>query len=226
LRINADFSKNALVVPSADAWVRSPESGVERLMLDRIGDEVARATSIVRYAPGSRFARHTHAKGEEFLVLEGTFSDESGDYPRGTYVRNPPGSGHSPHSTGGCRILVKLRQFDPLDRRQVAIDTTNPALWEPLADGHSSQLSLHEFENERVAMLRSPPGKRLPISESAGGVEIFLVDGLLEANGSSLPPETWLRFPDGAEFSLLAVTDSTVWLKQGHLPPGLEADQS
>ena len=65
-------------------------------MLDRIGDEVARATSIVRYAPGSSFARHEHAKGEEFLVLEGIFSDDSGDYPAGFYVRNPPGSGHTP----------------------------------------------------------------------------------------------------------------------------------
>lgn len=195
-------------------------------MLDRIGDEVARATSIVRYAPGSRFARHTHAKGEEFLVLEGVFSDESGDFPRGTYVRNPPGSGHSPYSAGGCRILVKLRQFDPLDSRQFAVDTTNPALWESLADGHSSQLPLHKFENERVAMLRSPQGTRLPISGSAGGVEIFLVDGLLALNGNSLPPETWLRFPAGAEINLLAATDSTVWLKQGHLPEGLVASQA
>ena len=70
MRINADFSKPAFVIPSADDWVHSPESGVDRLMLDRIGDEVARATSLVRYAAGSSFASHTHAKGEEFLVLE------------------------------------------------------------------------------------------------------------------------------------------------------------
>jgi anti-sigma factor ChrR (cupin superfamily) len=43
--------------------------GVERRMLDRIGDEVARATSIVRYASESRFSPHVHDGGEEFLVL-------------------------------------------------------------------------------------------------------------------------------------------------------------
>ena len=91
MRINADFSKPALVVPSDDDWAHSPESGVDRLMLDRIGDEVARATSIVRYAAGSSFAEHQHAKGEEFLVLEGVFSDESGDYTQGTYVTESAG---------------------------------------------------------------------------------------------------------------------------------------
>ena len=69
MRINADFLKPAIVNRSETEWVLSPESGVDRIMLDRIGDEVARATSIVRYAPGSSFARHEHAKGEEFLVL-------------------------------------------------------------------------------------------------------------------------------------------------------------
>ena len=87
MRINADFSQRAIVTPADWCWVGSPESGVERMMLDRIGEEVARATSIVRYAPGSRFPRHEHAKGEEFLVLDGVFSDESGDYGPGAYVR-------------------------------------------------------------------------------------------------------------------------------------------
>jgi anti-sigma factor ChrR (cupin superfamily) len=50
-------------------------------MLDRIGDEVARATSIVRYAPHSRFSSHIHGGGEEFLVLDGLFQDEHGSSP-------------------------------------------------------------------------------------------------------------------------------------------------
>ena len=64
-------------------------------MLDRRGEEVARATSLVSYAPGSHFERHIHDGGEEILVLEGTFSDEQGDYPTGTYLRNPVGSSHA-----------------------------------------------------------------------------------------------------------------------------------
>lgn len=83
--------------------------------------EVARATSIVRYSPGSRFSPHEHGGGEEFLVLEGVFSDEHGDDGPGTYVRNPVGSAHAPFSAAGCTILVKLRQMDPADQSRPAV---------------------------------------------------------------------------------------------------------
>ena len=76
MELNADFSKRVAVHAARMPWVASPMPGVDRRMLDRIGEEVARATSIVRYAPGSHFSPHTHGGGEEFLVLEGVFTDE------------------------------------------------------------------------------------------------------------------------------------------------------
>src|SRR6516164_2585646 len=81
MNINADFSKRVAVHAARLPWVPSPMKGVDRRMLDRVGDEVARATSIVRYAPHSHFSPHTHGGGEEFLVLEGVFQDEHGDFP-------------------------------------------------------------------------------------------------------------------------------------------------
>src|SRR5262249_27445676 len=123
MRINADFTKRASVHAGASDWVRSPMPGVERRLLDRVGDAGARATSIVRYAPGTAFSPHTHLGGEEFFVLEGIFQDERGDYPAGSYVRNPPTSRHTPGSQAGCTIFVKLFQFDPADRSHVNIDT-------------------------------------------------------------------------------------------------------
>src|ERR1700745_648801 len=123
MEINSDFSQRVVVHAALLRWVPSPIMGVDRRMLDRIGDEVARATSIVRYAPGSHFSPHTHGGGEEFLVLDGVFQDEHGDYPAGTYVRNPPTSSHTPGSEPGCTIFVKLWQFDPDDRTPVRIDT-------------------------------------------------------------------------------------------------------
>jgi anti-sigma factor ChrR (cupin superfamily) len=96
MKLNADFTKRAVVHAATLDWQASPMAGVERRMLDRIGDEVARATSIVRYAPHSQFSPHEHDGGEEFLVLEGVFQDEYGDFPAGCYVRNPPQSRHTP----------------------------------------------------------------------------------------------------------------------------------
>ena len=98
MELNADFSRRAVVHGARLPWTPSPMAGVERRMLDRIGDEVARVTSIVRYAPKSRFSTHTHGGGEEFFVLDGVFQDEHGDFPAGTYVRNPPNTSHTPRS--------------------------------------------------------------------------------------------------------------------------------
>ena len=125
--INADFTARALVNAGGLDWIPSPMPGVDRRLFDRIGDEVARATTIVRYAPYSRFSAHAHDGGEEFIVLDGAFQDEHGDYPTGTYVRNPPTSRHTPGAEPGCVIFVKLWQFDPDDRTHVRISwTTRP----------------------------------------------------------------------------------------------------
>jgi len=121
MELNTDFSRRVAIHAGRMPWVASPMAGVERRMLDRIGDEVARATSIVRYAPGSHFSPHTHDGGEEFFVLEGVFQDEHGEFPAGSYIRNPPTSRHTPGSVPGCILFVKLWQFDLSDRTQVAI---------------------------------------------------------------------------------------------------------
>lgn len=218
MRINADFSKRAISTDSADEWIKSPESGVERRMLDRIGDEVARATSIVRYAPASSFPRHIHDKGEEFLVLEGIFSDELGSYPAGTYVRNPPGSAHNPYSTDGCRILVKLRQFRADDLLPVVVDTTDGMDWQADEPTGGDLRHLYDFGNERVSMLKFKAGNDLSIAVEDGGLEWLLLSGSLRFDLSDYGVESWFRFPAGDSFKMRAVDNCQIWQKSGHLP--------
>ena len=104
-QINSDFAIQAIVQTDDLPWVDSPIKNVQRRLIERDGGEVARATSLVRYAPGSNFFSHVHELGEEFLVLEGDFNDEYGSYGPGTYVKNPPGSAHAPFTVKGCTIL-------------------------------------------------------------------------------------------------------------------------
>ena len=219
MRVNADFSIRAVSAASEDQWIASPQAGVERRMLDRIGEEVARATSIVRYAPRSSFSRHMHDEGEEFLVLEGIFSDEHADYPRGTYVRNPPGTGHSPFSDFGCRILVKLRQFDAADLQPVVIDTTDEAGWSPDSHTGVENKPLYEFGNEQVSMLRFGKGQEITFDVGEGGLEWLLVRGSLSFENADYQDESWFRFAAGDKFSMQATDDCLVWQKTGHLPP-------
>ena len=215
MELNADFTKRAVVHGQQTEWVPSPMKGVDRRMLDRIGDEVARATSIVRYAPGSAFSAHTHTGGEEFLVLEGVFQDDYGDFPAGTYVRNPPTTSHTPASAGGCTIFVKLWQFDADDRNQFHVDTETAAYAE-VAPG-VSRLDLHEDTREHVSMERWAPGTQVELL-AQGGMEVLVVKGGFAEGGEDFAVQSWLRLPQGASTTAVAGPEGTqVWIKRGHL---------
>lgn len=218
-RINADFSQR-LVIPTDELpWIPSPQAGVERRMLDRIGGEVARATSLVRYAAASSFPGHDHALGEEFLVLSGIFSDEHGDYPVGTYVRNPPKSHHTPHTAPGCTIFVKLRQMPPTEHDRVVIDSSIAA-WKAGEQAGLSRLPLHEANGgERVAMERLAPGAALAKMDCPAGEEILVLAGDLRDEHGSYSPGTWIRNPAGFSRALGSTGGATYWVKRGHLSP-------
>jgi anti-sigma factor ChrR (cupin superfamily) len=217
MRINADLTERAVVRTAELPWVASPLPGVERKMLDRDGGEVARATSLVRYAPGSVFDAHEHGGGEEFLVLEGVFSDEHGDYPAGTYVRNPPGSRHRPFSKEGCTLFVKLRQIAPEDGARVVIDTAK-AEWKPYPGAEGLVMTmLHTHGRERVYMLRWGAGVGYPMHRHAGGEETFVLAGELADNHGTYPAGTWIRNPVGSEHEPFSREGALILVKSGHL---------
>jgi anti-sigma factor ChrR (cupin superfamily) len=84
LLLNADLSQRCVVNGNTLPWQPSPSPLVHRRLLERHGGEVARATSIVRYAAGTKLDVHSYGLGEEILVLSGTLSDEFGAYGPGT----------------------------------------------------------------------------------------------------------------------------------------------
>lgn len=216
MRINADFGQRAIDRPGDTPWTQSPMPGVERRMLDRIGDEVARATSVVRYAAGSRFSEHTHDGGEEFFVLDGVFSDETGDFPAGSYVRNPIGTRHAPHSDGGCTIFVKLHQFAPDDSAHFAIDTNGAPFRPGLVPG-LSVLPLHQHGTESVALVRWAPGTTFSRHRHWGGEEIFVLEGTFQDEYGDYPTGSWLRSPHFSEHTPFSDDGCLIYVKVGHL---------
>lgn len=215
MNLNNDFSQRVVVRSDDLHWQASPMAGVERRMLDRIGGEVARATTIVRYAPDSSFSAHTHTGGEEFVVLDGVFQDEHGDYPTGTYVRNPPTSRHIPGSAGGCTIFVKLWQFDLTDRTQIRMEMGSDMV--DAGQGVRRQV-LHVDAREEVTFETWAPGTSIT-REVPGGAEVLILSGSMTEQGEELPARAWLRLPDGANLTAIAgAAGATVWIKTGHLP--------
>ena len=208
ISLNADTDVAVLIHGATQRWVPSPAPGIERKLLERVGGEVALATSIVRYAPGSRFSPHVHGAGEEFLVLEGVFSDEHGDYPPLTYVRNPPGSQHTPRSSAGCTIFVKLRQMSAAARQRVAVH----ARYQP------GLQTLHRGSKVAVELHCLPANGSLSLDARSGGEELFVFEGSAHAPGVDLARWSWWRRPPSAgEMTLTSTTGAIVWRKRGHL---------
>ena len=203
----------------------SPLPGVSRMMLDRAGAEVARATSIVRYEAGSGYSNHRHDGGEEILVLEGVFSDEHGHYPAGTYLRNPPGTSHQPFSEHGCTLLVKLWQFAPDDTEQLAMETTNGNWRQGLVPG-LTVLPLHEHNGVNTALVRWAPNTRFNRHLHAGGEEILVLEGLFCDEHGRYPTGSWLRSPRFSEHTPFTLDEGAlIYVKVGHFDAGLLGDK-
>jgi len=216
--LNSDFSKRVVVHSNKTPWVASPMPGVDRCMLDRIGDEVARATTIVRYAPDSHFSAHTHTGGEEFIVLDGVFQDEHGDFPAGTYVRNPPTTSHTPGSDDGCTIFVKLWQFDMDDRTAVTVDMNSVELVPDVNRAGVGTAVLFHDDREEVRVESWDAGASVGL-DLPGGAEILILEGSVDEGGDRLEKHDWIRIPLGASLSAKAgPMGARVWIKLGHLP--------
>lgn len=215
MRINAEFDDRVIVRSEQVEWLPSPMKGVRRRPLDRVGGEVARATSIVEYAPGSHFSAHVHGGGEEFIVLDGVFQDETGDFPAGSYVRNPPTSSHTPRAEPGCTIFVKLWQFDPEDRQQITVQMNDLAL-QPEQNGVSGAV-LFENACETVKLVELDPGVSYRLGH-ADGFEVFVLSGSVSEQGDELTERDWLRLPLGTALDVCAGKDGArLWVKSGHL---------
>ncbi|APG87159.1 cupin domain-containing protein [Sinorhizobium americanum] len=216
MRINEDLTKPVTVHSTKLDWSASPSAGVDRRMLYRVGGEVARATTIVRYAPGSAFPRHVHSGGEEILVLEGTFQDEHGDYPAGCYFRNPPGTSHVPASKDGCTIFVRLWQYREGDSTQI-VRQPGEGVTVPLRKGAEAARVLFDDGKEHVSIERWRPDATIMV-DNRRGLEFLVLSGSLAIGDEQLEPQSWGRLP--ADEPIQAVTGPEgveIWIKDAPL---------
>jgi len=217
MKIAADFNQRVLVHSQSLEWLRSPMPGVDRKPLDRVGDEVARATTIVRYAPGSAFSAHVHTGGEEFFVLEGVFEDEHGSFPAGSYIRNPPKSQHQPSSSTGCVMLVKLWQFQSEDSTHIRLQTEHMFYVTPADVKGVGIMPLYKDSHEEVSILAFDAYGSISL-EARGGAELFVLAGSVNDQSDTLVKHSWLRLPIGSDITITAGNQGAkVWLKTGHL---------
>ncbi len=215
--VNADFSQRVVLHGPEIDWIETRMKGVKRRMLDRMGAESGHATSIVSYDPDSHFSAHVHTGGEEFIVLDGVFQDEHGDFPTGSYIRNPPESSHTPGSDEGCVIFVKLWQFDPKDRIGVKVSFDNiEAVKVEGRDGVTIK-PLFKDEREDVRLEEWSAGQETILQDN-GGIELLVLDGDFKEGDDTLKKHSWLRIPIGSSLkATVGDRGAKVWVKTGHL---------
>ena len=217
MKINAEFDQRVVVHSELLEWINSPMAGVSRRPLDRVGKEVARATTIVRYEPGSQFSPHVHGGGEEFVVLEGVFQDEHGDFPVGSYIRNPPTSQHTPGSKEGCIIFVKLWQFDPKNRIHARLNSNFMHAIPHRDFPGVAVIPLYKDEFEEVEIQDWHANTTITI-DAKDGIEILVLSGEFSDSIDTLTKHSWLRMPVGSQFNVTSgEAGAKVWIKRHNL---------
>jgi anti-sigma factor ChrR (cupin superfamily) len=213
--LNMDFSKNIALNTSQMEWISSPHPKVLRKPLERENAESGHTTSVVQYLKDSSFNSHPHPLGEEIYVISGTFSDETGDYPAGTYLRNPPGSSHAPFSKEGCEIFVKLNQFHPEDLTPIRIQTKS----ENWRQGHGNLkvMPLHEFRGAGTALVKWPAGEKFIPHSHFGGEEIYVISGIFKDEYGEYPAGTWIRNKHLSNHHPYVEEETLILVKTGHL---------
>ena len=215
-----DHRQRVVVDSTAMAWTESPSPGVWRKRLEHFGPpERGRVTSLVRYDAGTEFPFHKHPEGEEFLVLEGTFEDQNGRYPAGSFVLNPDGTSHAPWTDDGCLLFVKLRQFAGADRTQAVVDT-DALDWQPgSAPGHTyKMLYAQDGYPEVIRLVRFEAGARAARHAHPGGEEIYILEGSLKDENGTYGAGTWARFPDASMHEPISEDGCLLYIRTGALP--------
>ncbi|MBO1519377.1 cupin domain-containing protein [Oceanisphaera pacifica] len=213
--LNMNFNQSIAIHNQADNWQASPANGVWRYPLEREQAESGHVTSLVRFDANSYFPEHLHPLGEEFWVLEGTFSDESGDYPAGSYVRNPPGSRHRSFTRDGCMIFVKLNQFSAQDNQWVKV-LPESSQWQRSLQGYQC-LPLHSFDGVHTCVLHFTQAGVLPVDGYKNGLEILVLAGSVTEGDKTYPRLSWLRFAPSNRPHLQLAPHTQLWVRSGHL---------
>ena len=217
--LNGDTGARAAAHTAQMEWQPSPSGTVFRKRVHRVGPpESGQVTSVVRYEPGASFPAHDHPEGEEILVLAGVFSDEHGDWPAGTYLLNPEGFHHAPFSKEGCEIFVKLRQYAG-DRRVHVATPTGELAWEPTGDAGIDRKPLYSGAEvgapDAMFLERWQPGARRDARRFEGGVEIFVVRGMLVDEDERYEAGSWLRLPPGRSHGAASPEGCELYVKTG-----------
>ncbi len=217
MEINSDISKRVVIRQETLRWTETPSSGIKQLVLERGADALSRATFVIQLEPGSSM-QNSCEFGHEIVVLDGVLSDESGNYCKGDYLKNPPGSSNVYESASGCMLFVKNQHLEMEEDQRILVKTSSRPWYQGLVDG-LSVMPLSEFGTRHTALVRWAPGTRFNAHRHFGGEEIYVLDGVFADEFGKYPGGTWMRSPHLSAHCPYSMEGCTILVKTGHLLP-------
>jgi len=217
MKINMNFFERCVVDTLSLPWQTASTPHAQQRWIEHEAGETARTTCIIQYAPGSQLDAHVLEQGEEILILDGSFSDEQGEYGPGMFMKNLLGSPSARVSESGCTLFHKQSHLDALDSARVVVDTVS-AVWHPGLVAGLAVLPLHEFGGQHTAMVRWAPATFFSAHRHFGGEEIFVVEGVFEDEHGRYPAGTWIRSPHLSQHQPFSREGCLIFVKVGHLP--------
>jgi len=216
--INGNYSAPIIVKTNLHDWHGNNKTNINRKRLEYISADGPRLTSLVQFPPGCAFAKCTHDRGEEFLVLTGDFSNNGKTYEPGTYVRNPPHTKFTSATKNGCTLLFKTGQFQKLDNKRVVVHVADHEnLWESTHEPGVSRAQLHQFLDETVSLYKIRPQCWATFRQYTHSIEILVCDGAVTADGIKYTTGTWFRYPPNSQIKITSITSVCLYVKKGKM---------
>ena len=204
--MNSDYEQKALIDTNTIQWQETQVKNVFKKIL-AIKDK--EETSLIRLNEGSVLNQEQKINSVEIFVLEGTYINEYGEYPQGTYLRLPEENEALVKSDKACVIFRKTNFFT--DKQKIIIDT-NATLWLQ-GQGNLEVMPLYE----QTALVKWPKGERFIPHKHWGGEEIIVLKGVFMDEYGEYPKGSWIRSPHLSEHFPYVNEETIIFVKTGHM---------
>lgn len=204
--MNSDYEKRALIDTNTIPWQETKTKNVFKKVLSIKGKE---ETSFIKLNEGSYLTQIKKINSVEIFVLEGSYINEYGEYPKGTYLRLPKENEALVKSDEGCTIFRKTNFFT--DTQEIIIDTNNTKWLQ--GQGNLEVKPLHE----QTALVKWPKDEKFIPHQHWGGEEIVVLQGTFIDEHGEYPKNTWIRSPHLSEHFPHVDEETIIFVKTGHM---------
>lgn len=204
--INADYEKAIFVEESSLLWQKD-ENSISKKIFSKSEDK---ETALIKFDKASNLKNSSQINSVEIFVLDGIYSNEFGDFEKGTYLKLPKEDESKVFSKEGCEIFRK-KNYPQIKDEKIIVDTSN-SFWRP-GQGNLQVMPL----SEQTALVKWPKDEIFIPHTHWGGEEILVLKGEFKDEHGSFKIGTWIRSPHLSSHHPYVKEETIILVKTGHM---------